>query len=135
MQKIPNVLLPSVLLFISACSVIRTPAELKEVSPPLRFTFQSDPPETERSFIPELDKVAPFSFPANDTRPPTVRSLGSTIQIIAVDDTITLYVIEIERNTEGSMGAAFINPGGYKRVIDPQIKAAVIKCNGVVANS
>jgi len=91
----------------------------------------SNQSEAEQCLIPELDKLTPFSFPPDDTRPPTVRLLGTTLQIISIDESIPLYVVEIDPAPQGVTGAAYIN---YKRTITPQMEAAITKCRGTISN-
>jgi hypothetical protein len=119
-------------IWLAACAVAHTPGELKK-EPPIFLAFQGEPSKVVECLAPELDKITPFSFPTDETRPTTLRQLGGTTQIIGMDEIIVLYLVELTKGLKGTDGVAFLN-SSYSR-IRPQLEQAVVKCNGRVSDT
>ncbi|HSF94303.1 MAG TPA: hypothetical protein VLA52_04690 [Thermohalobaculum sp.] len=116
---------------LAACSaVLRTPEDLRSSQPAQSYQFTVDRQTVVECLLPHLDRIEPFNLGAGATRPPTVRNLKSDTQILAMDETIALYVIDVkEMMPIGTQASAYVNQSFGKR-IDPKIHAAMRACGG-----
>jgi hypothetical protein len=83
-------------LCLAACAVPRAPADLRQQNAVRSYRFNQSLTATKACLIPGLDRLRPFTIPSTDTRPPSIRDIGGRTEIFAQDETITLYVVDLE---------------------------------------
>lgn len=82
--------------FLAGCGTSRTPVDARQSATPHRISFAQSAPTVKACLVPGLDTIRPFNFPPADTRPVTVRDLPNKSEIFALDEMITLYVVDLE---------------------------------------
>lgn len=115
-------------LLLASCNVTATPADMRaKAEAPHQFRFAQPVTTVKGCMLAQLDKLQPFNLQPGLTRPPTVRDLGNKSEIFAQDETITLYVVDLEsagpRSTSASAYAATSHVYG-------QLDAAARSCGG-----
>jgi len=120
----------ALLALLAGCNVTTTPADMRaQAKPPHQFQFAQPAASVKACLVAQLDKLQPFNVQPGLTRPPTIRDLGSKSEIFAQDETITLYVVDLEpAGARASVASAYATT----RHVYDQIDAAARACGATV---
>lgn len=122
-----SIFTPLVAALLSGCAAATTPGDLRaQADGATRFQFSQTAASVKTCLVPALDKIKPFTLNPG-TRPPSVRELGDKLEIFAQDETITLYVIDL--NATGPRSSQTVAYAKTMALLD-QLGAAARSCGG-----
>lgn len=121
----------SISALTSACSPPMTPADLRsQTDGGRRFQFAQASSTVKACLVPALDQIKPFTLEPS-TRPPMVRDLGGKTEIFAQDETITVYLVDLEVTSARSSQAAVY---AKTSALLEHLAGAVRSCGGAPAS-
>jgi hypothetical protein len=91
------------------------------------YAFGATLPQVRDCLLPKLDRLQPFNVQPGLTRSPTVRERAGGLEIIAQDETITLYVVTLSPSPSGHATNA---EASSSVEIARQIDQAATQCGG-----